>query len=119
MTRERIAGLSADDWRRQPRLSGAAVTRHLRLVEVLRAIGQRHGRTPGEVAIAWVLRNPRHLRWSPPPSWGRGGPSQVAGVAGAAQFRLNQAEIEEIEAFFQSELTSSGGANSGSHACVY
>ena len=59
MTRQRIAGLSADDWRRRSRdFQEPLLTRNLRLVEVLRAIGDRHRRTPGEVAIAWVLRNP-------------------------------------------------------------
>jgi len=59
MTRERIAGLPADDWRkahsdfREPQLS-----RNLELVKLLRAIGQRHGRSPGEVAVAWALRSP-------------------------------------------------------------
>ncbi|MBE3100479.1 MAG: aldo/keto reductase, partial [Planctomycetes bacterium] len=60
MTRERIAALAPDDWRKtknqefqEPRL-----TRNLQLVERLRAIGNRHGRSPGEVAIAWTLRHP-------------------------------------------------------------
>jgi aryl-alcohol dehydrogenase-like predicted oxidoreductase len=53
MTRARIAGLPDDDWRRdyedfrEPRLS-----RHLKLVNLLRDIGQRHGRSPAEVAVA-------------------------------------------------------------------
>ena len=59
MTRERAARLPKDDWRssdpefREPRLS-----RNLALVERLGEIGKRHGRSPGEVAIAWTLRNP-------------------------------------------------------------
>src|SRR5437879_4882091 len=59
MTRERAAKLPKDDWRtshpdfQEPRLS-----RTLELVEKLREIGNRHGRSPGEVAIAWTLRNP-------------------------------------------------------------
>ena len=59
MTPERIAALPADDWRRgnsdfrEPQLS-----RNLKLVRLLRAIGKHHGRSPGEVAVAWVLRNP-------------------------------------------------------------
>src|SRR2546429_5312201 len=38
---------------REPRLS-----KNLELVERLRQVGARHGRTPGEVAIAWTLRHP-------------------------------------------------------------
>ena len=57
MTRERISAMSPEDWRRTNQdFQEPLISRHLRLVEVLRAIGQRHGRTPAEVAIAWVLR---------------------------------------------------------------
>jgi aryl-alcohol dehydrogenase-like predicted oxidoreductase len=59
MTRDRIAHLPDDDWRRradqftEPRLS-----RNLTLVECLRAVAGRHDTTPGAVAVAWTLRNP-------------------------------------------------------------
>jgi aryl-alcohol dehydrogenase-like predicted oxidoreductase len=59
MTRERIAGLADDDWRkrdgrfREPRLS-----QNLQLVERLIAVADRHNTTPGAVAIAWTLRHP-------------------------------------------------------------
>ncbi|HEV7864793.1 MAG TPA: aldo/keto reductase, partial [Acidimicrobiia bacterium] len=59
MTRDRIAALPDNDWRRrgdqftEPRLS-----RNLDLVERLRAVAERHDTTPGAVAVAWTLRNP-------------------------------------------------------------
>ncbi len=60
MTRERIAGLPPDDWRRrssafnEPKLSN-----NLLLVDSLREIAKEAGApTVGEVAIAWVLQNP-------------------------------------------------------------
>jgi aryl-alcohol dehydrogenase-like predicted oxidoreductase len=59
MTRERIEQLAEDDWRkhdarfREPRLS-----EHLALVQRLTAVAERHGSTPGAVAVAWTLRNP-------------------------------------------------------------
>ena len=60
MTRERIAALPDDDWRR--REPGVPASRsfaaNLALVERLRAVAERHGTTPGAVAIAWTLRNP-------------------------------------------------------------
>jgi aryl-alcohol dehydrogenase-like predicted oxidoreductase len=96
MTRERIANFPKDDWRRggqqfqEPRLS-----RNLELVERLRAIGQRHGRTPGEVAIAWTLRQPALTG----AIVGARRPDQIDGIIGAATFRLSDAEIAEIEAF--------------------
>jgi aryl-alcohol dehydrogenase-like predicted oxidoreductase len=59
MTRERIEGLPDDDWRkRDPRFREPQLTRHLALVDRLRAVADRHGTTPGAVAVAWTLRNP-------------------------------------------------------------
>ncbi|HVO82223.1 MAG TPA: aldo/keto reductase [Terriglobales bacterium] len=94
MTPERAAKLPKDDWRsnhpdfREPRLS-----RNLELVEKLREIGNRHGRSPGEVAIAWTLRNPavtgaivgvRNAR-------------QASSVMRAAELQLSDKEVSEIE----------------------
>ncbi len=89
MTRERIAGLPADDWRkghadfREPQLS-----RNLELVSLLQTIGQRHGRTPGEVAVAWVLGNPAVTA----AIVGARRPDQVRGLSGAADLRLSAGE---------------------------
>ena len=96
MTRERIAAFPADDLRsrhadfREPRLS-----RNLALADLLGAIGAHHGRTAGEVAIAWCLRNPAVTG----AIVGLRRPAQVAGVEGAATFRLSADELEEIAAF--------------------
>jgi aryl-alcohol dehydrogenase-like predicted oxidoreductase len=38
-----------------PRFVGDARAANLRLVELVRAIGARHGATPGQVALAWLL----------------------------------------------------------------
>jgi len=97
MSRERIAALPDDDWRkrhidfREPRLA-----RNLRLVSLLRTIGKRHGRSPGEVAVAWVLRNPAITG----AIVGARRPDQVRGISESANFWLNPAEIADIEAFF-------------------
>jgi aryl-alcohol dehydrogenase-like predicted oxidoreductase len=97
MTRERIARLPADDWRRdhedfrEPRLS-----QHLRLVRLLRTIGHRHGRSPAEVAVAWVLSNPAVTG----AIVGARRPGQMLGVSGAADFRLDAGERAEIESLF-------------------
>jgi aryl-alcohol dehydrogenase-like predicted oxidoreductase len=53
MTRERIMAMPEDDWRKRDRnFQEPLLSRNLRLVETLRAIGQRHKASPGEVAIA-------------------------------------------------------------------
>jgi aryl-alcohol dehydrogenase-like predicted oxidoreductase len=59
MTRERIAALPDDDWRKTaPRFTEPQLSLHLALVERLQALAGRLGTTPGAVAIAWTLRNP-------------------------------------------------------------
>ncbi len=59
MTRERIAALPDDDWRKgNPNFQEPLLSRNLCLVRRLRDIGIRHGLSAGEVAVAWVLRNP-------------------------------------------------------------
>jgi aryl-alcohol dehydrogenase-like predicted oxidoreductase len=98
MTRERIAAMPADDFRRRtPHFQEPRLTRNLELAELLRAIGQRHGRTTGEVAIAWTLRHPAVTA----AIVGMRSAKQVEGVIGAADFRLSADEVGEIEAFLQ------------------
>jgi aryl-alcohol dehydrogenase-like predicted oxidoreductase len=59
MTRDRIAALPRDDWRRRSeRFREPQLTQNLELVERLRRVAERHDTTPGTVAIAWTLRNP-------------------------------------------------------------
>src|SRR5437660_8730675 len=97
MTEERIKRLPADDWRRSNRdFQEPLLSRNLRLVRLLRAIGNHHGRSPGEVAVAWVLRDPAVTG----AIVGARRPDQVRGVVGAAELRLSRRELVEIEAFF-------------------
>lgn len=94
MTRERVEAMAPDDHRRRrPQFQEPQLSRNLALVEKLRQIGARHGRTPGEVAIAWVLRRPEVTA----AIVGLRSPAQLDGVTGAARFRLAAPEIEEIE----------------------
>jgi len=98
MTRERIENMHPDDFRkRTPNFQEPLLTRNLNLAELLREIGKRHGRSPGEVAIAWTLRRPEVTG----AIVGMRSARQVEGVIGAANFRLSQAEIQEIETFMK------------------
>ena len=100
MTRERVAALPADDWRRSsPDYQEPLLSRNLRLVRLLEAIGRHHGRSPAEVAVAWVLRHPAVTG----AIVGARRPGQFKGVVGAAEFRLSPREVAEIEAFFRLE----------------
>ena len=104
MTRERIASLPPDDFRRRnPHFSEPLLSRNLELVEVLREIGRRHGKSPGEVAIAWVLRHPAVTA----AIVGMRSAEQARGVLGAAEFRLSQSELDEIDAFHVRSLSGS------------
>lgn len=96
MTPERVSKLPDDDWRKrnkefqEPRLS-----RNLELVEVLRQIGETHGRSPGEVAIAWTLNNPAVTA----AIVGGRNAKQVEGIIGAGDFRLNLQEFSQVAHF--------------------
>ena len=100
MTRERLAKLPADDWRKSsPNYQEPLLSRNLRLVELLRAVGARHGRTPAEVAVAWVLHNPAVTG----AIVGARRPGQVRGVIGAAGLRLSARDLADISSFFARE----------------
>ena len=96
MTAERVAAFPADDWRRravefnEPRLS-----KNLRLVELLREIGNSHGVNPGVVAVAWTLHHPAIMA----AIVGGRSAKQVEGVAPALEFRLDADEFARINAF--------------------
>ncbi|MCD5996268.1 aldo/keto reductase [Pseudomonas sp. CDFA 602] len=94
MTRQRIAQLPGDDWRKsrsadfqEPRLS-----KNLALVEVMANIGARHGASAAAVAIAWVLRDPVVCG----AIVGARRPEQVDGLLDATRIRLSKAELQEI-----------------------
>jgi aryl-alcohol dehydrogenase-like predicted oxidoreductase len=96
MTKERVAAFPHDDFRRKaPAFQEPSLSRNLELAEVMTRIGALHGRTAGEVAIAWVLRNPAITA----AIVGMRSAAQVQGVIGALEFRLNPEEIAEIDAF--------------------
>lgn len=96
MTRERIAALPEEDFRRRnPHFQEPLLSRNLAYAELLGRIAERHGRGAGEIAIAWTLCNPavtgaivgvRNAR-------------QAGGVIGALDFRLPEEDYAEIEEF--------------------
>ncbi|HUL32486.1 MAG TPA: aldo/keto reductase [Candidatus Eisenbacteria bacterium] len=96
MTRERAAALPADDFRsRNPEFREPKLSNNLELVEKLREIGQRHARGPGEVAIAWTLRNLVVTG----AIVGSRNAKQAEGVMRAGEFHLSTGEIAEIDSF--------------------
>jgi len=96
MTQERVTNMPPDDFRRRaPAFQEPDLSRNLELAEMMKRIGARHGRTAGEVAIAWTLRHPAVTA----AIVGMRSAEQVHGVIGALEFRLTAEEIAEIDAF--------------------
>ncbi len=96
MTTERAANLAPDDWRRKNKeFNEPRLTQNLRLVELLREIGNGHGVTPGVVAIAWVLHNTAITG----AIVGGRSQKQVEETAAALTFRLTEEEFAKIVAF--------------------
>jgi aryl-alcohol dehydrogenase-like predicted oxidoreductase len=95
MTRERVAAFPEDDFRRRsPHFQEPALTRNLALAAKCTEIGLRHGKTAGEVAIAWTLRRPEITG----AIVGLRNAEHLKGVIGAAEFRLSANEIAELAA---------------------
>ncbi len=98
MTRERVSRLPQDDWRKtDPEFNEPKLSRNLAIVDRLKEIAQRHGRSPGEVAIAWTLRNPAVTG----AIVGARNARQANGVMHAAELRLSDKEVNEIEESFE------------------
>jgi aryl-alcohol dehydrogenase-like predicted oxidoreductase len=96
MTAERIAKMPEDDWRRRaPQFKEPKLSRNLKLVELLKQIGDAHKVQPGVVAIAWTLHNPAVTA----AIVGARRADQVDGILPAASFRLSNAEAAKIDAF--------------------
>jgi aryl-alcohol dehydrogenase-like predicted oxidoreductase len=58
-SRERVAAMAEDDWRRHsPSHTEPGLTRNLALRDALRPVAARHGTTVSAVAVAWTLTRP-------------------------------------------------------------
>jgi aryl-alcohol dehydrogenase-like predicted oxidoreductase len=92
-SRERVARMDADDWRRRnPEFREPLLSRNLALRDALRPIASRHGVPVSAVAVAWVL------------SWpgvsgaivGARSPQQVDGWIAAGNLTLTREDLDEI-----------------------
>ena len=85
MTRERLAALPEDDWRkRDPRFQEPRLSDDLALVERMRTVADRHRVKVGAVAVAWTLLN-RAVNGA---IVGFRRPDQVDPIVGAANLEL-------------------------------
>ena len=94
-SRERIANLAQDDWRRRsPYFQEPNLSRNLALRDSLRPIAQRHNTSVSSVAIAWTLAWPGVTG----AIVGARTPKQVDGWIGAASLELTDTDLTEIAA---------------------
>ena len=94
-THATIESLAADDWRRKysEHFREPAFTANLALVEKLEEIARRFARTPGELAVAWVLRRPEVTA----AIVGARRPIQIEQIAPASDWQLPTEVVNEIE----------------------
>jgi len=93
MTRERIAGLPDNDWRKTaPEFNEPALTANLALVDRIAVVAGRYGVAPGAVSVAWTLRNPAVSA----AIVGFRNPAQVDPLLPAAGLELTDADVAEI-----------------------
>ncbi|HEV2446394.1 MAG TPA: aldo/keto reductase [Candidatus Sulfopaludibacter sp.] len=96
MTKERIANLPQDDFRRRaPAFQEPHLSRNLELADRMARIGSGHGVTAGVVAIAWTLRHPAVTA----AIVGMRSAEQAGEVLAALDFRLTGPEIAQIDHF--------------------
>ena len=98
MTKERVQQMPEDDFRKRAKnFQEPYLSRNLELAKLLGEIGEGHGVSAGVVAIAWTLHNPAITA----AIVGGRSAKQVEGVLPAAEFRLSEAEFEEIGEFLK------------------
>jgi aryl-alcohol dehydrogenase-like predicted oxidoreductase len=89
-----MARVAEDDWRRRnPLFQEPQLSQNLAFVERLRPIAARHGKTVGQLAIAWTLHNPAVTS----AIVGARRPAQVEENVAAMGWRLTGDEAAEIE----------------------
>ncbi|MDI9433588.1 MAG: aldo/keto reductase [Planctomycetota bacterium] len=93
-SRERLAALAPDDHRRRhPDFQEPRFSATLKLVEQLKKIAQRSGRTCAQLAVSWVLRHKEVTA----AIVGARRPDQIDETAQAADWNLSDDDIEQIE----------------------
>ncbi|MBA7503845.1 Aldo-keto reductase YhdN [subsurface metagenome] len=93
-TRERVQNLPEDDHRRiDPRFQEPELSVNLKLVEDLRPITEKSGRTLAQLAIAWVLRHPEVTA----AIVGARRPSQIEETVVAGDWVLSKEDVAAIE----------------------
>jgi aryl-alcohol dehydrogenase-like predicted oxidoreductase len=95
MTRERIAGLAAGDWRKgSTRFNEPELSVNLAIADRVGTVAERLGVAPGAVAIAWALHNPA----VDVAIVGVRAPGQIDELLVGAGLELSAGDVAELEA---------------------
>lgn len=97
-SKEHMQTLAADDHRRSdPNFNSERFEQNLKIVDALKAIAQRNGKTVAQLAIAWVLRKEKVTA----AIVGARKQKQIEETVQAGDWVLNETDIEEIEAILK------------------
>jgi aryl-alcohol dehydrogenase-like predicted oxidoreductase len=93
MTKDRLESLPHNDWRRRStRFRQSCDDRAGGLLERIREVANRHGRTPAQIAVAWALHHPALTAVAV----GARRPAQVEEIVGGAAVALTAEDLETI-----------------------
>jgi aryl-alcohol dehydrogenase-like predicted oxidoreductase len=109
-SRDRIARMADDDWRRQsPEFQEPKLSSNIALRDALRPIAQRHETTVSAIAVAWTIATPGVTG----AIVGARSPAQVDGWIDAARVQLTEGDLAEIaDATSAQAAPQPSGANS-------
>ncbi len=94
LTRERIEGLPDDDWRKKSsHMREPALSANLELAETLSSLAADYGKTAGQLAVAWALRDPAVTT----AIVGARRPEQAQQNIGASGWKLDEDLAEKID----------------------
>lgn len=107
-TKEKIAAMLDEDWRkhRSPHFQEPSLSANLDLIDSLRPIAERHGRTVAQLAIAWVLRRPEVTA----AIVGSRHPSHIEETVLAGDWELDPQDVAEIDALLEKRDKAAGRA---------
>ena len=90
----KLEDLTPTDWRRNnPRFQGENFGRNLELADHLKKMAEETGHTPAQLALAWLLSRQDNVVPIP----GTSSPRRLEENATAADIRLSQADLDQIE----------------------
>lgn len=93
-SKQRVAELPDEDWRKgSARFQEPQLSANLELVDKLKPVAERNGRSLGQLAVAWVLRRPELTA----AIVGARRPEQIEETVQAGDWTLSEADIEEID----------------------